>query len=208
MTWTSFASPKPFVTVLPANLAPLSLGMLLAVLSAWTEHRGESPRWLTAAASHPGRWWALAAVAWSATVWLVDYPVQLLFTHISGGQHFANDLLLTVVGFAIVLPVALGNQDDGLIRRILRSPVLVFLGTISFGIYLWHLPIMGWIRKTVLDQPPGRANFVLLAIITIAVTVVVAAVSWHVLEKPVMKWAHNGTRASRRGMLTTPTRSQ
>ena len=62
----------------------------------------------------------------------------------------------------------------------LTSP-LRYLGTISYGIYLWHLPVM----LTLHELPwlgPERALPVVLGL-----TLTLAAVSWHFFEQPLSK---------------------
>lgn len=78
--------------------------------------------------------------------------------------------------------------DTGLMRRILDSGVLVFLGTISFSLYLWHrlaLEVMGRLRYF------GELEFVpklLQPWLTFLAAVGLALVSYTCIERPVQKW--------------------
>lgn len=73
----------------------------------------------------------------------------------------------------------------------LGRPSLVWLGHVSFGIYLWHFQVM---RELVLlypqawDSPLGS----LLALaISLPATLTLAAASYYVIEKPLMGWGEN-----------------
>jgi peptidoglycan/LPS O-acetylase OafA/YrhL len=68
----------------------------------------------------------------------------------------------------------------------LRSRPLVYLGTISYGIYLYHHPIVLLLTGTsgpVLDPWRSPALWTLPMVLTLAV----AVVSWHLIEQPILK---------------------
>ena len=55
--------------------------------------------------------------------------------------EFRHGLLIVVAvaAAAVIAPVAL--EQDGLVARVLAWRPLVWLGAISYGVYLWHWPI-------------------------------------------------------------------
>lgn len=55
-----------------------------------------------------------------------------------------------------------------------------YLGTISYGIYLWHWPVLVLLRDNV-ELTPGQA-----LLHTTWVTVSLAILSWHLFEKPII----------------------
>lgn len=55
-----------------------------------------------------------------------------------------------------------------------------YLGTISFGIYLWHLPVILSLQRVQWLQPQKAL------ILTLSITIVFAVISWHLFEKPFM----------------------
>lgn len=65
-----------------------------------------------------------------------------------------------------------------------------YLGTISYGIYLWHWPVLIILRDHY-ELSPGRA-----LIYTSSVTIILAAFSWHWFEKPIIKYFAKGRRSS------------
>ncbi len=69
----------------------------------------------------------------------------------------------------------------GLIKKVLEHPILRFIGVISFGFYLWHIAILGYLEARL--QVPSLINFVAVFL----VTVFVASVTYLAVEKPFLK---------------------
>jgi hypothetical protein len=92
--------------------------------------------------------------------------------------------LLTVVAVAavfIVAPVAL--EQRGLVARALALPPLVWLGMISYGVYLWHWPVFLALN----GERTGLTGMALFAIRALA-TVTLSAMSWWLIEQPIKRW--------------------
>jgi peptidoglycan/LPS O-acetylase OafA/YrhL len=72
---------------------------------------------------------------------------------------------------------------------LLRCRALVYLGTISYGLYLYHLPVMFAIDalfRKLYGHGFGLSRPLLLAMIELTVSIMVAAVSWRLIEKPIL----------------------
>jgi len=197
--WTAFGSPPSFIDILPANLPAFSLGMLLAVGSSWGELHKVAAAWLNRVAARAWIWWAGAAFAFSAMVWAVHYPSVLPIGQLLGGQKpipgtdaFADSLLCAIVGVTLVVPVVFSGQPS-LIRRSLRTRPMLFAGMISYGIYLWHVPMIQEIESVVYHHgilsPTPHYNFAAITILTLAATIVVATISWYVIERPLISFS-------------------
>ncbi|HEU0191827.1 MAG TPA: acyltransferase family protein [Mycobacterium sp.] len=92
--------------------------------------------------------------------------------------------LLTVVAvasIAVIAPVAL--DQTGIVARALSWRPLVWLGTISYGVYLWHWPVFLVLN----GERTGWSGLALFAV-RCAATLAIATVSWWVLEQPVRRW--------------------
>ena len=98
-------------------------------------------------------------------------------------REFRGGLLIVVAVAAVfvVAPVAL--QQRGLVARVLAFPPLVWLGVISYGVYLWHWPIFLALN----GERTGLTGMPLFAIRAVA-TVAVAAASWWLIEQPIRRW--------------------
>ena len=87
--------------------------------------------------------------------------------------------------------VVLGTLwSDGVVRRVFEWTPLCWLGTISFSAYLWHLPVIEWLRRAMAVYP-----FILQATAILIVVLVVSSLSYLVIERPIIGWAASRSRA-------------
>jgi peptidoglycan/LPS O-acetylase OafA/YrhL len=71
--------------------------------------------------------------------------------------------------------------ERGVFCTVLSSKPMAYLGRISYGVYLFHVPA----TQVVFRVFPGQETFPLDFLLTVAV----AALSFHFVEKPVMEYA-------------------
>lgn len=128
---------------------------------------------------------ACVAVA-AATYVLATTPLtgSLLLSPTHGVELMLRILLGTVVATGVLLPLVLGGPN--VVRDLLGGPVIRWVGVISYGIFLWHLPV--FIALVALSgRPAFSGGFVPLLAIGVPVTVGLAALSYYVVELPVMR---------------------
>jgi peptidoglycan/LPS O-acetylase OafA/YrhL len=63
-------------------------------------------------------------------------------------------------------------------RNIFSNPIMIFVGLISYPMYLWHWPLLVFLRA-VNQQPP-----LILKLLALLLSVVLAWVTWRVVERP------------------------
>ena len=85
----------------------------------------------------------------------------------------------TLIAIASAAIIA-GAMVRGPLRRVLSLPPLPAVGRISYGLYLWHWPIYVWLSP----DRTGRSGNTLLAL-RLALTLIVALVSYHFVERPI-----------------------
>lgn len=86
------------------------------------------------------------------------------------------------VGVTILLVSALGAASSGPIIRIVTSAPVVWLGTISYGLYLWHVPIMLAAERAMVSAPR-----IVVVLVALSVSLLVAQISFRWLEQPIRK---------------------
>ena len=89
-------------------------------------------------------------------------------------------VLLSFASAAVIAAVAVPSALTG---RVLGCPPLRWLGVRSYGIYLWHYPVI------VLTTPANSTENLVRAAWQAAVTIVVAALSWRYIEEPIRRGA-------------------
>ncbi len=174
------------ISWLPAFFDQFALGMLLAVVSAGTETKKIKGTVTELAGRHPWVCWGIAAVCFWVVSTQVGLPIG--YPRFSQGQWLAWSTGYGVTAFFFLLPAVFGNQNESFVRKLLRHPVLVFVGLVSFGVYLWHELFLDRFFTSTGTQPfvPG-ANFLAVLIYAGALSLIAAALSWNIIEKPVMQ---------------------
>jgi peptidoglycan/LPS O-acetylase OafA/YrhL len=74
-------------------------------------------------------------------------------------------------------------------RRLLESVPLRFLGVISYGIYIYHYPVLQFCRSFMRRfDLSAMQDWLLFGIMGFAMTIGLAVVSYFIVERPVMRW--------------------
>jgi peptidoglycan/LPS O-acetylase OafA/YrhL len=95
--------------------------------------------------------------------------------------------LVPVLGAALVL--FSGMEGKSLAGRFLSLPPLVFIGKISYSLYLWHWPLIIFIKYYMIRQMTS----VELGIAIVA-TLIISALSWRFVETPFRSKSFMSTR--------------
>ena len=155
--------PSPLVRYnLPANFYFFLPGMLLALAKVAWERNGDRPL-----PSVLGRSWLW--VAGSAVLWAVVC------------DRYQWDLLAGPASFLLIGACVLPLRASAPLRLLGLRPLAV-LGTASYSLYLWHLPIV-----TRLASAP-LAGYLGHLVVEVPLTVAVALVSYRVVEEPFLRW--------------------
>ena len=82
-------------------------------------------------------------------------------------------------------------------RRGLGAPLPALLGRWSYGIYLWHFPIIGVLVWTAGVPADGSTGSVLLTFaIATLLSIAAGAASFHAIESPARRWAARAARTT------------
>ena len=158
-----------------------SIGMALAVVSAWVAVGGHVPRLLAALGRRAWvSWWIAVAVYLSLLSFAPPRTPGVI-----GTEYYFRFLIWGVFVFFAVVPAMFGDQTRGVGRKVLSCRIAVIGGAISYGFYLFHLAVMHKVQEH-FNLAPFSGGFVKLYVGTAAVTIVFALGAYFLVDKPVV----------------------
>ncbi|CAB4870083.1 MAG: acyltransferase family protein [Actinobacteria bacterium] len=168
-----------------AYLDIFALGMLLAYFSVAWEGR-KLPSWLGWLNEYPGIAWALAALC----IWAMATqtgPNRSAFQHAMTSDLWLRHGLSAAVGVLLVIPLAFGDQTKGTLRRVLSQPWFLWAGVVSYGVYLFHPIVLKKLKDAgAFPTHPNILEWWGMLLLVAAITAGIAAISWHLLERPLI----------------------
>jgi peptidoglycan/LPS O-acetylase OafA/YrhL len=168
---------------LPARWPNFAVGMVLAELLL---RRGSR---LARAARRLGRDSAGCLALAVAALLLATTPVAGLLTlgPASGVQLSVRLALSTAVAGLLLAPLVLGREDDSYSAALASRPARG-VGTVSYGLFLWHLPVFAGLYAFTGAQVFAGGIVPLLAV-GLPISLLMAWLSHVVVERPAMRWA-------------------
>jgi peptidoglycan/LPS O-acetylase OafA/YrhL len=160
-----------------------ALGMGLAAFSVWVELRGdELPGWLRPLDRFPSLAWGAALACFVAAS--LGYGEST--RGFTGREALGVHVLYGLFAVFLVLPAALGDQGRGLVRRVLANRVMLYLGLVSYGIFLWHMAVLEQLKRWHLERIDFIHPYLLWPLVALALTTAIATISYYALERPAM----------------------
>ena len=121
-----------------------------------------------------------AAARWSAWIPLALIVIMMVTVSDTGAFYYrGGSLILCVLAAWLILALGAGAPGGGPTTMLSWKPI-VWIGLISYGIYLWHWPLILW-----LNPVSTGLTGISLAIVRISATVLIAAASFYLLERPI-----------------------
>jgi peptidoglycan/LPS O-acetylase OafA/YrhL len=204
---------------LAGNTQWFVIGMLLAVFSVELERRGTTPRVVAGLRERGALAWLGAAVVFVAGSRAFDIFGQYEHWGRAGPAsvpvYLAHQAVIALCVVLVLIPALVGS--GGLLRRVLARGPVAYVGLISYGIFLWHMPLLAWLANYHWppDPIPGTSGGLeiqryvpLPESLTLFVSILlfsglIAAASYHFVELPFLRLKERPLFRRRRG-LTAP----
>lgn len=171
----------------------LMIGASLAYQFANPDSMYHHQRW-----RHLRRWMGFVALALFAVV-LTTLGSDSAWTYQGG--------LLTASVLTAITISALPGDRSALVRLLDWAPVR-WIGVRSYGIYLWHWPVLLIVRHLLPPRAPGAGVDKQTAVLVLASTAVLAAASFQLVERPISRLGFRLAFDKWIGGLEVPTSDQ
>src|ERR1700737_3445370 len=152
------------------------------------------PRWAGSALlvsdwSSLNRGWSLIRSRWgkwtARLLPVIGLALLGVATHYATGsaRDFHEGLLIAVAMSAVLVIAPVALDQRGPVAAALAWGPVAWLGTISYGVYLWHWPIFLVLN----GERTGWSGLSLFGV-RCAATLAVSIVSWWAIERPIRRW--------------------
>jgi peptidoglycan/LPS O-acetylase OafA/YrhL len=176
---------------LPQYMLWFALGMGLAVVSVYSERAAFPASRLRTLARRPGLSWACAVGLFVLLGALTDVTRGGWF---SPSQLMLQWVLDAGIGFFLVLPAVFARPGAGVPGRVLAWRPIAWLGLVSYGIFLWQGgPIQIIYQQNLVHSTYAPTRFLQYVAIAVIATVGLAAVSYYVIERPILRLKDSGS---------------
>lgn len=140
------------------------------------------------------RWWRMPAYALLASLVLVTALLVDRGTILSYKGAVFYELLTSLCAMLLLAIVVLPSADGSrsIVTRVLDTRLVVVLGLVSYSLFLWHEPLMRWADAHGLTMP-GPVGFLVNLLLLGAVSSVLAALTYRLVERPALARKHRGT---------------
>jgi peptidoglycan/LPS O-acetylase OafA/YrhL len=178
------------VNALPRYLDQFAIGMALAVASVWFEtHR--KPNAVQALEERPWIPWLGAAIALLALAELGSQITEFGIRTTELGSLAVHYLQL-LVAVGLFLPAVFGSPRRGYVRKFLGARALIWVGVVSYGLYLWHVAVIVQISRWHIPQDlgisTGLGGLLVWGLFSIVPSLALAAASWYLIERSSMRY--------------------
>jgi len=182
--------------VLPASIDVFAVGMALGLASLMP--KAKASELLGKVASKGMLCWLGAVSLYLLLCWLGDQRGPFEGTPRTNAMF--TSFLKIPIAFLIMLPAVYYTQGRGLVFRVLSWRPVVWIGTVSYGLYLWQVWVIRHLAGPWFGGGSGPLEGLKLQwfgpelLAAYATTLVVAALSWYLLEKRALAAGHAASK--------------
>ncbi len=194
--WNPAFGDARWAWILPTYLDWFALGMFLVLVREARVHK-RIPRFvqsLTTLANDVPTCLIIAACLYAIACTpiagsLIPFGDLSIYSNTGPWTVLAKHELYAFCAAFLLLPAFLGTSRSSGWLGALSSPMLRYLGTISYGIFLWHLVILRLVFFLT-KKPLFSGGFWWIWPTTIALSVLAASLSWFAVERPCQSLSH------------------
>ncbi len=173
-----------FTLWFPAHIDTFALGMCIAAVIAALEVSPDLKARRAQLVRMAPIFLLLSGATW---YWSTQLGLALAFETTPFRIELFGHFLYGITSVAFVLPFCL-DEGTSRIVKIFGSKAFVWLGTISYGMYLWHFLFLGGdFANTYLPYRIGDMGIATRLLITIPGSIAVATVSYYLIERPLIR---------------------
>ncbi len=167
--------------VILTRMHSFALGILVAYATLWAEHTSAWARWLRMR-------FLIVALGVVTILWAFASPVlpyaKLGLFNPANLAWVSQSTAAAALTVFLLLAIYHSTLDGGSGIAVLRNPVLVHLGEISYSTYLWHGPVFVAIRASGLHLELSELPRSLIAV---AIVLLVSNLSYYGIERPFLR---------------------
>src|SRR5579872_3285834 len=130
--------------------------------------------------------YALSGVPGSVVDWAAAAAIGLFIAAcvlLSGPPHWLFQGGLLVIAFLVAIVIASACRPGrGPLRTLLSLRPVRFIGRISYGLYLWHWPVIVYITSSTTGLPGWAVD-----VVRVAVMVASSTISYYLVELPIRR---------------------
>lgn len=125
---------------------------------------------------------------------LIALIIGVVFMQFRGylvpGGAFTHFWLALLFAMLLLLPLI---HREGMLARALRNRMLIWLGTISYGVYIFHQAVSGLVHGLIRGTYPriGSWNDLLVTILALAITLALAQLSYRAVESKIIAYGRS-----------------
>lgn len=183
---------------LPGQLDLFALGLGLAVLRARTNRDERFNQRVQAFVRIPALWWAAAAAVFAFTcvagLLRPIVPVGTPFTF-GDGTEFSRQIAFGLFSLLLIAPIALRRSPDRITSMTLGSRPMVFLGVVSYGVYLWHKSLIAKVQEW-FGWGFFEGNFLVVFLVVSMLSTALAWLTHRWVESPSLRLTDRGENRS------------